>query len=148
MTVLIFIGSITSAIIMGVISTFLTYYFTIKSKKSEMIFKFKEKRYSNLLILLQAFIETTSSKEMIETFFQEYYKSWIYSSDDVVRTINTMVKRLIELKRKNPERKEGKQLIGNIVLAMRKDLLNKTKLNWEDFKYIDVKSRNQIEKNS
>ena len=36
----------------------------------------------------------------------------------------------------NPE--EGRKAIGNIVLAMRKDLNEDTKLNYKDFKYTDV----------
>lgn len=36
-------------IIAGLISSYLTYYFAKKSKKSEVILKFKEEKYANLL---------------------------------------------------------------------------------------------------
>ncbi len=39
---------------------------------------------------------------------------------------------------KAPNPEEGRKAIGNIVLAMRKDLNEKTKLNYEDFRYTDV----------
>jgi len=66
------------------ISASLAYYFTIKSNKRESILKFKEEKYSNLLIALQGFVGTTTSPERKRKFFEEQYKSWLYSSDGVV----------------------------------------------------------------
>ncbi len=48
-------------IIAALISSYFTYYFTIKSKKSEAILKFKEEKYANLLVLLQGFVGITVS---------------------------------------------------------------------------------------
>ena len=71
-------------------------------------------------------------------FFEEQYKSWLYSSDDVVKSINELIKLLIELNGVAPNPQKGQEVIGNIVLAMRQDLLGATKLTYEDFKYTDV----------
>ena len=49
-----------------------------------------------------------------------------------------MVNLVINTKGKNPDPETGRKVIGNIVLAMRKDLNNKTTLNFSDFKYTDV----------
>lgn len=38
-------------ILSGVIGSYITYYLTNKSKKDEAIFKYKEEKYSKLLIL-------------------------------------------------------------------------------------------------
>lgn len=125
-------------IIAALISSYFTYYFTIKSKKSEAILKFKEEKYANLLILLQGFVGTTISYDAKRKFFEEQYKSWLYCSDDVVKAINNMVRLVIASKGEEPEIEEGRKAIGSIVLAMRKDLLGKTNLNYNDFQYTDV----------
>ena len=125
-------------IIVAILSSYLTYFFAIKSKKSEAILKFKEEKYSNLLILLQGFIGKTTSGETKRKFFEEQYKSWLYCSDGVVNTINDMVRLVMDARGKAPDPKQGKKVVGNIVLEMRKDLLGKTKLSSEDFWYSDV----------
>jgi len=128
-------------IITAVISSYLTYYFAIKSKKSETILKFKEEKYSNLLVFLQGFVGRTTSGEKKRKFFEEQYKSWLYCSDGVVKAINEMVKLVIDSRGKEPEYEKGKKAVGNIVLEMRRDLIGKTELTTEDFRYTDVQER-------
>jgi len=125
-------------IITAILGSYLTYYFAIKSKKSEAILKFKEEKYSNLLILLQGFVGKTTSGETKRKFFEEQYKSWLYSSDGVVKAINEMVQLVISSRGKEPDPEKGKRAVGNIVLEMRKDLSGKTNLKSEDFRYTDV----------
>jgi hypothetical protein len=127
-------------ILTAIAGSYLTYYFTNKSKKNDAVLKFREEKYSNLLILLQGFVGKTSSGETKKKFFEEQYKSWLYSSDGVVEAINDMVKLIIESKGEtpNPDPEKGRKVVGSIVLEMRKDLLGKTKLSSEDFRYTDV----------
>ena len=133
-TTLIIIGPILT----GIIGSYITYFFTIKSKKSESILKFKEEKYINLLIHLQGFVGDTASPKRKIKFFEEQYKSWLYSSDEVVKSINHMVKLVVDANGQAPNAEEGRKAVGNIVLAMRKDLLGKTNLNYQDFIYTDV----------
>jgi len=132
--IFLFIGPL----IAGLISSYLTYYLTVRSKKTESILKFKEEKYANLLILLQGFVGRTVSGDIKKKFFKEQYNSWLYSSDEVIIAINEMVRLVIESRGKNPDQQAGKEAVGNIVLAIRKDLLGKTKLSWHDFNYTDV----------
>ena len=125
-------------ILTAVIGSYLTYYFTNKSKKSEAILRFKEEKYSNLLILMQGFVGKTTSGETKRKFFEEQYKSWLYSSDEVVQAINEMVKLVIDSRGKAPDPERGRKAVGDIALKMRKDLLGKTKLDFKDFQYTDV----------
>ena len=125
-------------IISAVVGSYLTYYFTSKSKKNEAILKFKEEKYSNLLILLQGFVGRTTSGETKRKFFEEQYKSWLYCSDGVVKAINEMVQLVIDSRGKEPEHEKGKKAVGNIVFEMRKDLLGKTELTADNFRYTDV----------
>ena len=125
-------------ILAGVISSYLTYYLTNKSKRNEAIVKYKEEKYTNLLLKLQGFIGVTTSGETKKEFFEEQYQSWLYCSDEVVEAMNKMVQLVIDGKGKAPDPHEGQEAIGNIVLAMRKDLLGKTNLDYKAFRYTDV----------
>lgn len=127
------------ALASAVIGGFVSYYFASKSKKLEAVIKFREEKYSNLLVLLQGFVGTTVSYETKKKFFEEQYKSWIYCSDEVVTAINNLVQLVIDSEGKDPNLQEGRKAIGNIVLAMRKDLLGKTTLTYKDFRYTDVR---------
>ena len=52
--------------------------------------------------------------------------------------MNNLVSLIIENKGKDPDQEEGRRAVGNIVLAMRKDLLGKTQLDYKAFRYTDV----------
>jgi len=125
-------------LIAAALSSYLTYLFAIKSKHKESILKFKEEKYSNLLILLQGFVGRTANANTKKTFFEEQYRSWLYSSDEVVDAINKMLMLVRGSAESNTDQDAGKKAVGNIVLAMRKDLLGKTDLSYKDFEYIDV----------
>ncbi|MGD8781273.1 MAG: hypothetical protein PVH88_20200 [Ignavibacteria bacterium] len=128
-------------IIAAILSSYLTYFFSMKSKKAETILKFKEEKYKNLLILMQAFVGQTATADMKKKFFEEQYSSWLYSSDEVVKAIQELIDTISKYE-KGVKIPEGQTLIGNIVLAMRKDLLGKTNLTPKDFRYTDIISRN------
>lgn len=119
----------------GILGSYITYYLTMKSKKSEAIFRYKEEKYENLLVLLKGFVGTTASGDLKRKFFDEQYKSWLYCSDDVVRSINHMVKLVIDARGKTPDSQKGREAVGEIVRVMRKDLLGKTNLSFNDFVY-------------
>lgn len=125
-------------ILVAVISSYLTYYFAIKSRKDESISKFKEEKYTALLVYLQGFVGKTASGEIKRKFFEEQYKSWLYASDGVVKAVNNMVQLVIDSKGNDPNVEVGRRAVGNIVLEMRKDLLGKTDLKSDDFRYTDV----------
>ncbi len=122
----------------GLIGSYLTYYFTARSKQKEVVLRFREEKYANLLVLLQGFVGITATAETKRKFFDEMYRSWLYSSDDVVQAINKMVRLIIEANGASPSVENGQKAVGNIVLAMRKDLLASTNLTYADFQYIDV----------
>ena len=122
----------------AVISGYLSYYFALRSKKSEAILKFKEEKYSNLITALQGFIGSTSSTDRKRTFLEEQYKSWLYSSDEVVRAVNKLILLVQEGNGQAPNPVEGRKVVGDIILEMRKDLLGATDLTYMDFRYTDV----------
>jgi len=62
-------------IISGIGGSYLTYYFTGKSRRDEAILKFKEEKYTTLLVLLQGFMGRTATGETKRKFFEEQYRS-------------------------------------------------------------------------
>ncbi len=129
-------------IMTSVLTGFLTYVFAVKGKQKESILRFKEEKYSNLIIALQGFIGTTASSETKRKFFEEQYKSWLYSSDNVVKAMNDLVQLLVEERGNSSDPEKGRKIIGNIIYEMRKDMLGKTNLTFKDFRYTDVIDRN------
>lgn len=123
--------------ISGVVSAWVTYLFTSKSIKNQAVLKFKEERYSNLLVLLKGFVGKSASASLKKKFIDEQYKSWLYCSDDVVRAMNNMT-RSISLENKSKKRYKENELIGKIIISMRKDLIGKTNLKYTDFPYTDI----------
>jgi len=125
-------------VLSAMLGSYLTYYFAVKSRRDEAILRFKEEKYSALLVLLQGFIGLTTSSDLKRKFFEEQYRSWIYSSDSVVKAVNAMVQLVIDAHGNKPDPTASQHAIGAIVLAMRRDLLGHTHLSPMDFKYTDV----------
>lgn len=124
------------AIVTALVTSILTYHFTNKAKRAEAMLRFREEKYAKLLVLLEGFVGNTASAETKRAFFKEQHESWLYCSDEVTEVINKMIKLVSNTK--GVVRVEGEDPVGAIVLAMRKDLLGKTKLQASDFRYIDV----------
>ena len=120
------------------IGAFLAYLFSSRAKRDESIVRFKEEKYARLLVMLQGFVGATTSAQLKREFFEEQYQSWLYASDDVVQSINAMVSLVINSRGSEPDAAAGRKAVGEIVLAMRRDLLQKTNLDYTAFQYIDV----------
>ncbi|MEK6734952.1 MAG: hypothetical protein AABY47_00140 [Pseudomonadota bacterium] len=120
------------------LGAFLAFLFTSRAKRDESIIRFKEEKYAKLLVKLQGFVGTTTSGELKREFFEEQYQSWLYASDEVVEAINNLVALVIASRGAAPDPVAGRKAIGEIVVAMRRDLLKKTALSHSSFRYTDV----------
>ena len=101
--------------------------------------RFREEKYTKLLVLLEGFVGNTASIETKRAFFKEQHESWLYCSDEVAKAINHMIE--LVANNKGVIRVKDEDPVGAIVMAMRKDLLGKTELSTNDFRYIDVIDR-------
>jgi hypothetical protein len=124
----------------ALVTSIFTYHFTNKAKKAEAMMSFREEKYAKLLVLLEGFVGNTASAETKRAFFKEQHESWLYCSDEVTKAINRMIE--LVAKNRGMVRVKDEDPIGTIVMAMRKDLLGKTKLSTSDFRYIDVIDKN------
>lgn len=120
------------------VGAFLAYLFTSRARRDESIQRFKEEKYAKLLVKLQGFVGATTSGQLKREFFVELYQSWLYASDAVVESLNSMVQLVIDSRGQAPDAEAGRRAVGEIVLAMRRDLLGKTDLGYRSFQYIDV----------
>lgn len=120
------------------LSAWLTYRFAVRTKASEAATRFKEEKYARLLVGLQGFVGVTRSGDLKRQFFEQQYQSWLYASDEVVQAVNDLVTMVRDSKGGAPEPRAGRKAIGGLVLAMRRDLLGKTRLDWSAFQYTDV----------
>ena len=125
-------------LVSGVLASYFTYYLALKSKRDEAILRFKEEKYSNLILMLQGFIGVTANTKNKKAFFEEQYRSWIYASDEVVLTMKDMVDLLLKTQFDAKYQDQQRAAIGKVVLAMRKDMLRKTNLSEQDFQYTSV----------
>ena len=129
------------SLLSAAVSAFLAYVFTSRATRSEAILRFKEEKYAKLLVKLQGFVGATTSGQLKREFFEEQYQAWLYASDEVVEALNKMVRLVIESRGEQPDSEAGRKAVGSIVLAMRRDLLRKTDLDYTAFQYTDVHER-------
>ena len=120
------------------LGAFLAYLFTSRAKRDESMIRFKEEKYAKLLVKLQGFVGATTSAQLKREFFEEQYQSWLYASDEVVEALNGLVGLVKEGQGAAPNAEIGRKAVGDLVLAMRRDLLGKTKLGFAAFQYTDV----------
>ena len=116
----------------------LAFLFTSRTKRDESILRFKEEKYAKLLVKLQGFVGITTSGQLKREFFEEQYQSWLYASDEVVQSVNALVSLVIEAKGSPPSPEKGRRAVGEVVLAMRRDVVRKTHLDYTAFRYTDV----------
>lgn len=84
----------------------------------------KEERYRVLLKTLSGFYVHASSVATRLEFLEEYKRCWLYCSDEVIRAANAAMEVLVEGTTAPMEQRH--QRIGQLVLAIRKDLLRRT----------------------
>jgi len=125
------------------VGALLAFVFTSRARRDESILRFKEEKYAKLLIKLQGFVGVTTSGQLKREFFEEQYQSWLYASDEVVQSVNALVSLVIEAKGSMPDPEAGRRAVGNVVLAMRRDLLGGTRLDYSAFRYTDVYDENK-----
>jgi len=132
-------NNLITIILSALVGSGITYLFGIRHLRTETEIKVKVEKYNNLIKYLRGFIGVDASGELKKQFFQEWEASWLYCSDDVFRAIRRMIEYVKNKERNNIKDETGVVIVGEIILAMRKDLLQKrTKLTNKDFIFWDV----------
>ena len=131
--------------VIGVIITFtggfVTWYLNERSKRIYEEYKRKEERYSELIKSLKGFYVGSLSKELKDEFLNQLNLCWMYCSDEVIYKAYKFLL-TVHTGKKYPDA-EKEEAVGDFILAIRKDLINrkplkKTKLEPKDFKHLRV----------
>jgi Pyruvate/2-oxoacid:ferredoxin oxidoreductase delta subunit len=132
---LIQVGGVAITLVAG----FVTWFLNERSKRSEEQYRRKEERYVELVKALRGFYVDSFDKEMRESFLHQLNLCWLYCPDDVIQKAYKFLS-MVHTDQKQPDT-EKEKAVGEFILAIRKDLLNRkpirsTALKPEDFRHL------------
>ncbi|MDP2923223.1 MAG: hypothetical protein Q8O30_05825 [Candidatus Omnitrophota bacterium] len=118
---------------------FLTWYLNERSKRIYEEYKRKEEKYTELIKNIRGFYADSINKELKQEFLKQLDLSWLYCPDEVIRKIYSFLL-MLDKDRKSSE-EERNEATGELILTIRKDLINrkplsKTELTSKDFKIL------------
>ena len=126
-------------VILSLIGGFATWYLNERSKRIYEEYKRKEDRYSELIRTLRGFYVDSSSTELRNEFLNQINLCWMYCPDKVIQKAYKFLLTVHTDKRPSDDGKE--EALGEFILAIRKDLINRkplknTGLKAENFKHL------------
>jgi len=110
-----------------------------RSKRIYEEYKRKEDKYSGLIRSLRGFYVNSLDKELRTEFLAQLNLCWMYCPDEVInKAYNFLL--LVHTEQKHSD-EEKEKAVGELMLAIRRDLLSrkplrKTGLKPEDFKHL------------
>lgn len=135
----------------GALITFLggilLWFLNEKSKRTHEEYKRKEERYTLLLKSLEGFCAESFNEEKINDFLSQLQLCWLYCPDDVIQKAYNFLLTVHSDRVTSDAEKE--KAVGELVLAIRKDLLKKkpvkrTNLVSEDFRLFKANIKHGI----
>lgn len=126
-------------VVLTLIGGFVTWYLNERSKRTYEEYKRKEERYSELIRSLRGFYVDSFSKELRDEFLNQLNLCWMYCPDEVIHKAYKFLLMVHTGKKYQDDEKE--KAVGEFILAIREDLINrkplrKTELKPEDFKHL------------
>ncbi|MGB8656674.1 MAG: hypothetical protein WCE90_02685 [Candidatus Zixiibacteriota bacterium] len=126
-------------IVVTAMSGFITWRLNEQSKLSYENYVRREQRFDALVSCIHGFAEQTDNKEMRDKFIKELDLSWLYCSDEVILQAYKFLESVMKDSRATEEQQQ--KALGELMLAIRKDLienkrLNKTNLKPSDFRLL------------
>ncbi|MBI3578713.1 MAG: hypothetical protein HY089_04785 [Ignavibacteriales bacterium] len=124
-------------IVGGIVGYILKGFIDKHNEKETRFFERKEERYK---ILLELTIQIYREKEdrvlqkVKADFLRAYDFSWLYASDSVIKSIQQFID---SLRQGKIDTNRSMQLVGQIVIEMRNDLKNETRLTPLDWKPVN-----------
>ena len=103
----------------------------------------KEERYKELLNYLKGFYAHSRNTDMKAKFVDQVHLCWLYAPDEVIRCANAFLDTFMASRIPLATDEEKKNALGEFILAIRKDMLNRrlittTSLTRSDWKDITV----------
>ena len=135
------------AVVLGLWLSAWTWYITEQNKLLADEYKRKEERYIHLLDALRGFYTGSEDKQKNIEFLKQVDLCWLYCPDDVIRKAYGFIELMkpevkASYNNNNELQRKQKEAVGELVLAIRKDLLEKTPvekttLKQEDFQMLN-----------
>lgn len=121
------------------ISGLVTWYLNERSKRIYEEYKRKEEKYSALIRSLRGFYVDSFNKELRAEFLNQLNLCWMYCPDEVIHKAYKFLFMVHTDQKHSDEEKE--KAVGELILAIREDLISKkplkrTRLKPEDFKHL------------
>jgi len=121
------------------ITAIVTWYLNEKGKRIYEEYKRKEIKYSELIKCLRGFYISSFDKDLRNAFLNQLNLCWMYCPDDVIQKAYNFLNMVHTDQKHSDEEKE--KAVGELILAIRIDLINrkplkKTTLKPEDFKHL------------
>ena len=125
--------------VIAFVSAVVTWYLNERSKRIYEEYRRKEEKYSELIRSLRGFYVDSFNKEQITEFLNQLNLCWIYCPDEVIHKAYNFLSKVHTNQKYSNEEKE--KAVGELMLAIRKDLisrkpLKKTNLKPEDFRHL------------
>jgi hypothetical protein len=138
----IFLPVLTTSI--TIISSIIIWAITERNKRRQELYYRKEEKYSQLIKSIKGFTIDQDSRQLKSEFLNQLDLCWMYCPDSVIKIAYKFLSMLNPERSKEPNQEELKEKISELVLAIRKDLLNnknlkKTELTSKDYKILKVK---------
>ena len=108
-----------------------TWFLNERSKRNDVEYRRKEERYLKLIKGLEGFRVSLSTKDqeqsnkLIKDFLDQYFLCWMYCPDDVYYKIKKFIQMVSLQRDRDYTDIEKENAIGEIMLAIRKDIYNK-----------------------
>lgn len=99
----------------------------------------KEERYKGFLNAITGFYQGSESAKKKTEFILELRFAWLYCPDDIIRGGNRFLDTVSANEKKptdekQPKDEEKETALGELVLALRRDMIGKTNLKASDYK--------------
>lgn len=113
-----------------------------RSKRIHEEYKRKEEKYSGLIRSLRGFYVNSENRELKTEFLNQLNLCWMYCPDEVIRKAYNFLN-MVHTGQKHSD-EENEKAVGELMLAIREDLIGKkllrtTNLKPEDFKHLKAK---------
>ncbi len=130
--------SIILPIVIPFVSSVIIWFFNERSKRMHENYKRKEKRYLELIKSLKGFYVNSLDENLRGNFLDQLNQCWLYAPDDILKKAYEFLETVKTGEKKYSE-EEKEKVLGELILALRKDLLThklpkRTNLTSKDFK--------------
>jgi len=131
-------------VVLTLLGSLVTWSLNEKNKRAYEEYKRKEERYSKLVESVTGFYKQGLDTELRKEFLKQLNLCWLYCPDEVIRKAYRFLE--VTKSRDKFSREEKQKRLGDLVLEIRRDLLqreelNRTNLTSEEFQLLYAREK-------